>query len=346
MADLLLLGVTHYPPLALRDEDMAGIARTLLADPAVPEDAKDPAHWPEPMRTEWGDDEARSSAASHRARLLAGFDKARAALDHFEPDLVLIWGDDQYENFREDVVPPFALLAYDDLEARPWANARRPNVWGEGPETVVPVKGHPEAARWLVEALLEDGVDVAYAYRPLHHPHLPHAFLNAVLYLDYQRRGFPWPVVAMPVNCYGRRVISARGAWNPFGTETRPDPPSPTPRRLIQGGAAVARAAALSPWRVALMASSSWSHAFLTDHTWRLRPDTPADRRLYEALVAGDFAGWERTTTADIEHAGQQEVLNWFALMGAVRETGRALTWSTFVETWCFNSNKVFALWT
>ena len=258
---------------------------------------------------------------------------------------MLIWGDDQYENFREDLVPPYALLAYDDVEAQPWANARRPNVWGEGPETTVTVKGHPEAGRWLAEALLDDGVDIAYAYTPRHHPSLPHAFLNAVLYLDYHRVGFPWPVLAMPINCYGRRVVSARGAWNPFGAEVRPDPPSPSPRRLMEVGGAVARALARSPWRVALMASSSWSHAFLTDHTWRLRPDTAADRRLYEALVAGDLGVWEATTTADIEAAGQHEVLNWFALMGAVRELDRPLAWSTFVETWCFNSNKVFALW-
>ena len=61
--------------------------------------------------------------------------------------------------------------------------------------------------------------------------------------------------------------------------------------------------------------------------------------------MAGDLGVWERTTTAEIEAAGQHEVLNWFALMGAVRELGRPLAWSTFVETWCFNSNKVFAQW-
>ena len=93
------------------------------------------------------------------------------------------------------------------------------------------------------------------------------------------------------------------------------------------------------------MASSSWSHAFLVDHQWRLRPDTPADRALYDALVSGDFARWEKTTTDDIVHAGQQEVLNWFCLVGAARELGVSLEWSTFVETWIFNSNKVFAVW-
>ena len=114
----------------------------------------------------------------------------------------------------------------------------------------------------------------------------------------------------------------------------------------MQVGAKVARHLAASKWRVAIVASSSWSHAFLTDHTWRLRPDTPADRTLYEALVEGDFATWEQTPLASVERAGQQEVLNWFALAGAARELGLATpAWHTFSETWCFNSNKVFALW-
>ena len=58
------------------------------------------------------------------------------------------------------------------------------------------------------------------------------------------------------------------------------DPPAPTPRRLFDLGAAVARIMSASPWRVALLASSGWSHAFLTEKTHFLYPDTPADRRL------------------------------------------------------------------
>ena len=195
-------------------------------------------------------------------------------------------------------------------------------------------------------ALLDDGIDVAYAYEPRHHPDLSHAFLNAIMYLDYDRTGFPWPVVAMPINCYGRKVISAQGMFKPFGTEVELDPPSPSPRRLMDVGGAVARALLKSPWRVALLSSSSWSHAFLVDHNWRLRPDTPPDRLLYDALAAGDFATWENTTLESMEHAGQHELLNWFCLMGAARELERRTpSWSTFVETWTFNSNKVFALW-
>ena len=48
--------------------------------------------------------------------------------------------------------------------------------------------------------------------------------------------------------------------------------------------------------RVALVASSSWSHAFLNDKDWHLRPDTAADRRLYDAFVAAD---WQRLDRDD-----------------------------------------------
>ena len=346
MADLLLLGMTHYPLLATTDAEMASLLRTMMKDPAVPAEASNSDNWPVAMRAEWGDDEARSSAAAHRAALLAGFASARQAIEAFEPDVLLVWGDDQYENFREDIVPPYALLAYDDLDAHPWAKYPWPNVWNEPKDTAVRVKGRPDIARWLAEQLLESGIDVAYAYEPLHHPGLAHAFLNTQLFLDYDRVGFPWPMVCMPINCYGRRVISARGFVKPFGAEMVPDPPSPSPRRLMDVGAAVARSLKQSPWKVALIASSSWSHAFLTDKTWRLQPDTASDRSHYEALVAGDYARWELTTTAEIEEAGQQELLNWFALFGAARELGLGgPVEHTFVETHCFNSNKVFARW-
>jgi len=61
--------------------------------------------------------------AAHREKLVAGLSRVRSRLDEFKPDVVIIWGDDQYENFQEDLVPPFAVCAYDDIELRPWAHA-------------------------------------------------------------------------------------------------------------------------------------------------------------------------------------------------------------------------------
>lgn len=199
----------------------------------------------------------------------------------------------------------------------------------------------------IAGALLEQGFDVAYAYEPLHHPGLPHAFMNTVLFLDYERRGFPHRVVPFQINCYGRRVIPAHGGMASLAeplTPERLDPPSPSSRRCFDLGAACARALAASPWRVAMIASSSWSHAFLTEKNHYLHPDIPADRALYEALVRGDYGRWRDTPLRAVEDSGQQEMLNWFALVGAMAELGRKPDGTVFIETWVFNSNKCFAI--
>lgn len=51
----------------------------------------------------------------------------RAAIDDFKPDFVLIWGDDQYENFREEIIPPYCISAHPGFEFGPPAK----NVWVE-----------------------------------------------------------------------------------------------------------------------------------------------------------------------------------------------------------------------
>ena len=40
---------------------------------------------------------------------------------------------------------------------------------------------------------------------------LAHAFTNTLLYLDWDRRGFPWPVIPFAINCYGSDLIHAQG---------------------------------------------------------------------------------------------------------------------------------------
>jgi hypothetical protein len=340
MAEILALGISHYPPLAGPDERMAYILKRMLQNPRLPASLRDPAGWPQAMRAEWGDDDGVSAAARHRADLVAALMKTRAALDAFKPDFLVIWGDDQYENFREDVVPPYCVAAYDSFKI----TVPPGNVWGEPAGERFETPGHPRAARRLATGLIEAGFDAAYAYKPLHHS-LGHAFANAVLYLDYQRVGFPHPIVPVAINCYGRKVISQRGGFPDFErtlADDDLDPPAPTPRRLFDLGAATARILAASPWRVALLASSGWSHAFLTEKNHFLWPDTPADRRMYEALRAGDYETWRNHAAAAVEDSGQQELLNWMCLAGALSELGRKPAWTEFIDTWIFNSSKAF----
>lgn len=352
MAEILGLGLSHYPPLSMPDPQMAGILRMALRDPGVPPEAKAPANWPAAMQAEWGTDEGASGAAAHRAALVAEFRKVRKALDDFAPDVVVIWGDDQYENFKEDVIPPFTVCAYEDMDLYPWRHAQassmldgKPNAWGEGPDLHYRLRGRRDIAKHLATGLIESGFDMAYAYKPLHHESLAHAFTNAILYLDYDRIGWDYPTIAVPINCYGRKVISARGFMSELGKPLDLDPPGPSPRRCMDMGKATARVLRDSPWRVALIASSSWSHAFLCDSTYHLRPETAADRKLYGALREHDYATWRSTTTEDFEAAGQQELLNWCPLLGAMEELGARLSYSSFVETHVFNSNKVFAVY-
>ena len=348
MGAILGLGVTHYPPLAGQDENMARILQRILKDPDLPEQYRRPDGWPEPMRREYGADEGLAAARRHRDALVAGFRKARRRLDDFAPDLVVLWGDDQYENFKEDIIPPFCVLAYESIEHRPWAEGRwqtARNAWDEANDQTFVYKGHRAAAKALVGGLLETGFDVSYAYRPLHHP-LGHAFMNTLLFLDYDRQGFPYPVVPVSVNCYGRRVISQYGGVSSFAslpTEERLDPPSPSPSRCFDLGKASARVMAESPWRVALIASSSWSHAFLTPKHHLLYPDVDADRALYEKLRAGDYQAWRQTPLAALEDSGQQEMLNWMCLAGAMAELGQRPDETEFIQTYIFNSSKCFA---
>jgi hypothetical protein len=358
MAELLFAGVTHYPPLNRPDREMAGLLRFALEDPSIPDEQKDPAAWPAGMQLEWSDYD--TSAARHRAELVENFHHVREVIDAFRPDVIVLWGDDQYENFREDVVPPYCTLCYPDTVTHPWRNKRAfgstpleeepavENVWNEGADVGIKVVGAPEIGRHLTAQLLGRGIDMAYAYRPLHYEGLAHAFLNTIMFLDYDRVGFPYPVLPVTVNCYGSRVIANHGGPIHFGKElTGPealDPPAPSPARCFAMGAATAAALAESPWRCVVMASSSWSHAFLTDSTWRLRPDTDSDRHLFEALRDGAYETFRDISLQSLEAAGQQEVLNWCALAGALHETHATVEYLQFIESFIFNSNKCFVI--
>lgn len=351
MAHFLGLGLTHYPLLAGTDEHMAGLLRWTLTDPDIPAQAKDPSNWTAAMRSEWGSDDGIESAASHRKVLLENLSRCRDALDRFAPDLVVVWGDDQYENFREEVIPPFCVLAYGDVAVDPFevmTNRGSPNAWGLPEDTTMTLHGDAEAARALVDRLLGQGFDVAYSYEKRINSPFPHAIANTQLFLDYPHAGsrFPYRMIPITVNCYGQHAIARRGGLARFAEidNEQLDPVGPSPARCFALGAAVAESFADTDLRVALVASSSWSHAFLTDKTWHITPDTEADQRLYDLFVSGNYGPWKSTTTAQIVDSGQHEMLNWFCLTGAAEHLGLELAWSELVTTDVFNSNKCFAV--
>ena len=351
MAEILGIGTTHYPGPMVPDATMAAFLRRTLKSDRVPEALKDPRNWPEPMRAEWGSDEGTKAAGEHRRRLVEAFREIRGEIEAFKPDFILMWGDDQYENFREEAVPPFCVYIFDRASYTPlsgidrWAGTNE-NIWGEAPDKVFSVRGHASGAKFLARRMLEESFDLSYAYAFRSPRGLAHSFSQTLLYLDYDRQGFDFPLVPFHVNCYGSSLVQNRGGMARVTGESaaEPDPPAPSPRRCFDLGRAVARILRASPWRVVLMGSSSWSHAFLTEKNHWLYPDVASDRKRLEELREGRHQAWRDLSLAEIEDAGEQELLNWVCLAGAMSELDYRVHIIDYVESYVFNSNKCFAI--
>jgi len=349
MGEIIGLGLSHYPGPSVPVESWPEMLhRNVEHGRIAPELFADKSRWPEPMRAEWGDDEGQSAAREHRSRLLAGYKRLRQELDAFAPDVVLIWGDDQYENFKQNCVPAFCVGIYDTVVNRPYGGGKIPfktdkNAWGLPDDTELLIEGHYEAGLALCRHLIENRFDVAYSRSVTHPAGLAHSFTNTIMFLDYDRKGFDYPVIPVHVNCYGNALINNSARTQGEGT-SEIAPPSPSPARCFEIGRATARFFKNSSWRAALIGSSSWSHGSLTAKHGKLYPDIQADRRRHEELRSGRFTEWGKLTPEEIEDAGQQEILNWICLGGAMTELGRKAEVIDFVESHVFNSSKCFAL--
>ena len=351
MGEILGLGLSHYPgPVTPPQYWSKMIARNAEVG-RIPMDLfNDKSRWPKEMLAEMADDNGLAAAEEHRRRLLAGYKVLGEALRSFKPDLVLIWGDDQFENYKKTCVPAFALGIFDKVDVRPFGGGKQvfqttENVWNLDPETPLTIRGHRKAAAALARHLIEDQFDIAYSLEFSHKSGLAHSFNNTVLYLDYENHGetFGYPVVPMHVNCYGSDLMKTAAGMIGEGEDIL-SPPAPTPRRCFDIGRSVARFFAASPWRVALIGSSSWSHGSLTKKHGRLYPDLVADQRRHDELQNGGFRNWGKLTEQEIDDTGQHELLNWIALAGAMTELDRSVEIVDFVPSYIFNSSKCFAI--
>jgi hypothetical protein len=347
MGEIIGLGITHQPTLAAKQFRPVALWRA-LEDPLLPPNMKEQSSWPAGLQSAWGTDRGLAACEAHRQAILGEFATVRKALDEFKPDVVLIWGDDQFENFKADIIPAFCVMAVDEFSFEFPQFRDQPNAWDTPPGKRIEVKGHRAAGKHLTSALLRDGFDVAYAYKTLHED-LAIAFSRSILYLDWQQKqGFPYALLPVSVNCYGSRVTVDHGLPQPLSEKLAAedlDPPAPSPARCFALGAATARAFRDSPWRVALVASSSWSHAFLTEKTYKMMPDHAADHAMFAALQAGDFSSWCAKSTDDVEASGQHEMLNWYCLAGAMNELQRRPKHAVMLESYVANSNKVMAIY-
>lgn len=345
MAELLGLGTTDQPYMRMSDELISGPLKGALKSERIPEEMKDPASWPEPMRAQWGNDQGATAGAAARTHELEQFRMLSAALDDFQPDFILIWAKDARESLKDFAIAPYWIQAHDKVDFKPYMSlGRKENVFGEDGDKAVTLPGHQEGAKHLVRGLVESGFDPTYSLQPFHPNGLAHTFTGVTVHLDWDRRRFQTPIVPVSVDPFGPRQRGQDGL-----APMAPNDPLPiSPARAFELGRATARVLRRSPWRVALVAGTGWSHANNTswERHW-LHPEMDADHRRHDEWASNQFTTWGSSFTYDdLEQGGQWEMLCWIMLAGAMTEIGAKVHSSDFYEGWIFNSNWVNTVFT
>jgi hypothetical protein len=207
-------------------------------------------------------------------------------------DAIVIFGDDQHEQFSDENMPALAVyhgefvpvVKHAGRASAAWKTAEEIG-WAE---TAEQYRAAPQVAEHLIRALVRDEFDIARCDRLRKEVGVGHAF--SFLY----RRIWPGgtlPMVPVMVNTYY-------------------PPNQPTPKRCYSFGQAVRRA--IESWdvdaRIAVMASGGLSHVVI---------DEELDREVIEALT---HKRHERLydVPRDKLRGGTSEILNWIALAGAV----------------------------
>lgn len=302
MAEIVIgIGTSHSPQLSIRAEDWENLLRKDETDPRLDYAALLAKAKPglEKELTQQRFQE-RDEACQNAIRTLG------SALRDSQADVVVVFGDDQQEQFHDDNMPTFAIYhgksvpvvkdnkhrnaGWRDAERRGWA------------ETAGEYENEPELANHLIRSLVDAEFDVARSNKLREEIGVGHAF--SFLY----RRILPGgrlPMVPVMVNTYY-------------------PPNQPTPKRCYAFGQAVRRA--IESWksekRVALMASGGLSHVVI---------DEEIDARVLEALRHNDP---NRLFSLPREklRGGTSEILNWVALAGAME--GRELKYLEYVTTY------------
>lgn len=214
------------------------------------------------------------SVEANRAKLARckdAFATLGRKLAEARPDVLLVFGDDQGEQFHFDNFPAFGLFLGDEYEGYKRSKSvglpigapreERP----KSPESWVRVRSHPELAKQLMVGLVERGFDISFSLE-LADPveGMGHAFMRPSSYL---RPAYDLPTIPFFVNCY-------------YG-------PQPTGRRCYELGRAVRDAIDASPLdlRVAILGSGGLWH---TPNAPGAYLDEEFDAVTLDALRAGD----------------------------------------------------------
>ncbi len=213
--------------------------------------------------------------AAKYARCRRALELLRTRLEADSPDFLIIFGDDQNEQFQFSNFPAFALFTGERFagykisrwDGIPLPDGRRP----ERPKTAehwTELSNRPDVARHLMKGLVGRGFDIAFC-ASLAQPDegMGHAFTRPSYYLD---PGYSLPIVPILINCF-------------YG-------PQPTGRRCYELGQAVAELVAALPGdaRATVIGSGGLWHTPMMPRSY---VDEDFDLGVLGFVEKGDAAG-------------------------------------------------------
>ena len=209
----------------------------------------------------------------HR-RCMAALAQLKSRLVAARPDMLLIFGDDQGEQFRFSNFPALGVFVGDEFAGFkisefygvPLPNAERKRR-ERSPEHWVTIKGVPEVAKPMAVALVKRGFDMAFCTELAHKQEgIGHAFARPSYHLDPDYR---LPVLPIFINCF-------------YG-------PQPTGRRCCELGIAVREIVTALPvnLRVAVIGSGGLWHTPVAPNA---NINAAFDKAILAAVESGDAA--------------------------------------------------------
>jgi hypothetical protein len=235
--------------------------------------------------------------------------RLRATLSGAALDVIIVFGDDQNESYREDCRPTFAVYCGDTIrnatvqhqtynDLPDWYIRNRSAFFEPAEPRDYPV--HGALALHLCEALSEADFDIAVSKSLRGGEGEGHAM--AYVHRHVMDTKAPIPIVPVFLNTYF-------------------PPNQPSPRRCYRLGEVVRQGVETfaGEARVGVLASGGLSH-FLVDEEF--------DRAILKALAEKDGAFLQALPRNKLQ-AGSSEILNWVALAGAAE--GIDLDWFEYV---------------
>jgi hypothetical protein len=306
MAEIVIgLGTSHSPQLSIRAKDWEYLLKKDQTDPRLDYQALLKRAKPGLERELTPEKFRERDEACQKAIRTLG-DALRAS----QADVVIIFGDDQQEQFHDDNMPMFAIYhgktipVVNDNKHRPagWKDAER-RGWAD---TMSQYETEQDLANHLIRSLVDAEFDVGHAFSFLYRRLLP---------------GGALPMVPIMVNTYY-------------------PPNQPSPKRCYAFGQAVRKA--IDSWpserKVALMASGGLSHVVI---------DEEIDAMVIDGLKNKKPEVLFRLPRERLR-GGTSEILNWVALAGAMEN--RELEFFKYVTTYrspaATGCGMGFAYWT